>query len=226
MRIYSALLGLAAAVVLVPNVTSARVVDLPSDSVGVTEVTYQQLKAAHCYYDGSQPDTAVRSSHLGAWCDPIVAQLAGQVIFRAEHHGELYLVNDGDGWPTVTRYLPDGIYQAGDTNYWVANGLRTRLPAGDEYRRILLTAQRNASMITYVSSANFSTEQQTSLRGRIVVMTDQNGALGYVADPIYGEGIRTLSQKNSAEFMEVIGQEVIHIKKSTIKKLTINNDWR
>ena len=217
--------ALAAAVLVAPAITSARVVDLHPDAIGITEADYYTLKSSHCYYEGA-PSTAVHSAVTGALCDPLLAQLAGQIVFRAQHYGEMYQVNDGDGWGPLTRYLPDGFYEAGGTLYWVAEGRRTRLPESDGFRRILLTAQRNPSMVTYVKENSLTTDQQRSLRGRIVVMVDQNHSLAYVADPIYGSDLRTLSQKNSAELEEIIGNEIIHVSAKLIKKLPVNNDWQ
>ncbi len=232
MRFYPAVLSLITAAVLLPAVSSARVIDLDPEAIGVSEANFQELRTSHCYMNSvDAPDTAVSSEVSGMLCDPLLARLAGHIIFRAEHAGEMYQVNDGDGLPSIVRYLPDGFYQANGKLFWVANGRRTRLPDGDSFRRILLTVQRTPSMATYVNSDALTTAQQISLHGRILVLVDQNNSLGYMAETFGSDdpqaaNIITLAQKNSSELEQMIGIDLIQTRLSLIKKLPLNNDWQ
>lgn len=221
------MLGAVSLLTVAPFVSSARVVDLDPEAIGLTEADYYTLKDSHCYFsEADAPSDAVKSYHSGMFCDPLLAQLAGQIIFRAQHGGEMYRVNDADGDDSLIRYLPDGFYKAKNTLYWVANGERVRLPKGDAYRRVMLVAQRSRGMITYIKTTSMNTERQAALRGRIVLIVDDNGRLAYVPDTIYGSDWRDLSAKNEAEWEEIIGDELIHVSPHLIKKLPVNNDWK
>ncbi len=154
-------------VLLLPVVTHAAVdtrtsVDFPPDAIGVSEEQFQAIKDATCSYD---------------YCDPLIEQLQGKVIFRAERHGQMYKVAEGDGVQKLRPFLPNGFYKAGKKYYYVANGFKIRLKKGSAYRTILQRAQDGSTMITPLSDYDF--------QGMVNTCEDYSELYGGTSDQYY-----------------------------------------
>lgn len=229
---------------------AAEVLNLPLGAVGLTEATYAELKDGHCYYPEYAPDDAVQVSD-GGYCDAIVARFYGQIVFRAEHFGEMYQINTGDGAPTLMRYLLDGFYKANKKYFWVADNQRVRIKANNFYTRILLTAQAHPASVVPISHDDFFAmlttcegpyegipfdaaaheeclariEQGNALYYRLarqVVLDVQNtGALYYIPQNS-GLGPQLLPDMTFTSVKEFAAPVKLHV----IKKLYPNNDWQ
>lgn len=142
-----ALVGLIA--VGAPAMASAeKPIDIPRGAIGISEEVYTHLKNADKYECPTVPTPATCE-------DPYYSELKGSVVFRAEHFGEMYQVNEGDGMPFLTRYLPNGFYKTKtDKVYWVGNGRSVLLERGSTLKKLKTVAREN--MVTTISAEDYN----------------------------------------------------------------------
>lgn len=137
---------------ILPSLTNAMtVINLTPDIIGVSESVYQELLGSRCYNTvESAPGDAIATA-LGRLCDPIFQDLEGSVVLRAQHVGEMYLINTADVLPIRNRYLPDGFYRVKNRYYWLADGYKHKLKLKNIYSAFLETAAAGDSRVTPAS---------------------------------------------------------------------------
>lgn len=166
-------------------------ISLPDGAVGITEATYQELKNTVC--TGGTPE-----------CGTLVDSLAGKIIFRAEHLGEMYIVSEKDELPSpiIRRYVPNGFYKTrenGKTKYFLVQDSYTiPLKKSNAFYRLNNLAENDtvvpvsendfaAMGITCEGSSESCLTQyalgQTlfkQLWGKMIMRVENNGELYYV----------------------------------------------
>lgn len=173
--------------VLWPLQSQAATIVAPSNTIGVSEETFAEVQAAHCYYD--KP------------CDDIILQLKDYIVMRVEHYGELYQINGGDGAAAATPYLPDGLYRTpnGKKLTLVQDGTKiATIKKGEAYKKLIaLATSGDATAITEtnyadmartcegedvdcLASYNRGQDLFSHLRGRLVMRVEENGELYFV----------------------------------------------
>lgn len=107
----------------------------PSDITGISEKTYTALKNARCDYEST-----VR-------CGSLIDQLAGKVVMRTEHNGEMYIVSEPFDLPLIKRFLPNGFYaiKQGDnkTYYLLIDGYKIFMTGKNAFQRLLDIAKND-----------------------------------------------------------------------------------
>lgn len=227
------MLGIFCLVALIPTLTKAADITIPDGVIGITEETYHELKNAQCNADV---------------CDAIIQEFAGKIVMRVEQNGELYRVNEGDGLPVLTRYLPDGFYQAGQKYYWLNNGTKVELKKGKAFKKILTRIQNGDSEITAISNDNFSkmliscenysgnpTDSnymtcleeynigkalKEKLTRKIIILPETNGVLYYVYPN--NNGVVNLTKRiNGVSFYKFIKNNSIAVNKQLMHQIPI-----
>ena len=219
-----------------PMLSSARTLVQPSNTVGVTELTYEALRSAHCDIE------------IGK-CDAVLNEYTGKIIMRVEHRGELYQVNTGDGLPPLTRYLPNGFYQAGGKFYWVAAGTKVQLKKHNAYRKIVKVAQRKPSAVVPLSDAQLGSmltsceyygegnalldaeyqacittqtagqSLQTRLAGSVALLVEADGRLVYIHELSKTNNPTFLDEQSSAELFRLIKNESIGVQPKVMRAI-------
>lgn len=112
---------------------SAADITAPKDVIGITEVTYETLKNVTCDY------------HSNARCGTLVDQLAGSVVMRVKHAGELYFVSQPYDLPILKRWLPNGLYRTEEGKFiLVKDALKIPLPANKIAKRTQALVKNDA----------------------------------------------------------------------------------
>lgn len=237
------LLTLSLVVLLVPLLSTpasaAYLVDLPIGAVGVSKKTLNELRSANCYYE-YQPGTVENA--YGGYCDALVGKYEGKIIYN-QRTGAMFWINTADGLPLLNRYLPDGFYAAKykgrNRYYWVTNGFRTRIHLKqDPFGEIVTFTQNNpANSVVGLSNTTASilldhdeectdrTSMEAAciaqralmyeLKGKTVMLTEQNGELFYIFPD--GYTMTSLTAKNVKTVLT--GDNMTHVKFRRIKKL-------
>lgn len=167
---------------------ATQAVTVPADAIGITEKTFTELQNATCDY------------HSEARCGTLIDQLAGSVVLRVEHAGEMYVVNQPYDLPLIQRWIPDGLYTTGSRLYLVKNGYRIMLPSGKKLQRIMTVAKNGGAvgvsesdflaLMTTCESAdmndechqryNHGQELFEQLGGSMIMRTEHAGELYYI----------------------------------------------
>lgn len=217
------------------------VVNLTPDIIGISESSYKELLDSRCYNVADSASSDAITTALGRLCDPIWEDLEGRVILRAQHAGEMYLVDTSDILPIRYRYLPDGFYQVKKNRYyWVADGYKHKLKLKNIYSAFLETAIKGDSRVTPASDLDIQAlacldygegaacsdvlmgreelydNLQQRLVGRVIMAAESDGKLYFIPDI---DEIDDLTVMSNSQLLTYIQNHVVKVPEKTIGEM-------
>lgn len=202
----------------------------PEDVVGISEEIYTSLKNVTCDYHSTEA------------CGPLVDQLAGSVVMRVEHAGEMYIIREPYDLPIIQTWIPDGLYSVDNKQYLVKNGYKILLPEGKKLKRLMTVARNGgatgiseedfAALMTTCESADMNDSCHTAytrgqeifaqLQGSIIMRVEHTGELYYINpfnDPS-PSAVYPLSNSGNLSVSNTIANNALEIKAAIITEIT------